>query len=83
MKLPKYIKLEPVPNGSHPSMEYKVSVAWWGVPILAYQAMKEYDYGRAFVYAWLWVYPKVVFKTWAQYFKNTELRVESEKEEQK
>ena len=67
MRLPKYIKLEPVNNGLKPSLKYKLIIAWWGVPIVYAKAMKENFTFKTFgewASAWLCVYPKCILRMW-------------------
>ncbi len=41
MKIPKYMKIEPMPNCLKPALSYTVSIKRWGIPILIFKCMKE------------------------------------------
>lgn len=58
-KLPKYMKIEPLSNGLKPSISFNVVIKRWGIPILAFNAMREFEGLRW--YHWL-LFPKICIK---------------------
>lgn len=42
MKIPKYIKVTPI-SGKPKSFTYCISIKKWGIPILVFKAIKNFD----------------------------------------